>query len=418
MAGELYGQLGRDGLPEQLRRLLAAIGGGRRGGGSFGGAGASGSFDPEPDISDPSRFPLFMPDLLGGAGSSAQGGPQIGMPLQQPSPGPVTQGTPVSEPSKSIAEITTPTEDWPATSPVIPSSFQEPLKPQPDQPKEAPQTTLKQIQMAGATRAPVGYYPPMDDRPDEEPLGLSPGDEPIADIEKFNEAAPPVVHDVPGTGTMADVLRRLNPDRPAFSWGKDVELDPTTGRPTTSTVLTDPLSHRPARDEQGAVRYANEAVGGGGTFSGGGTDEDYLRYRANSEGWDPAQLEAAKRSVERLRTGVGPAQPTAGELLDISQKQEQAQYVAARQAAEEQQNASDMATDLAALDAQEQEIASRLKAGRTPAGAAYTETEHALDKQKIAADRKMVQEKFRAWLYRNMPAAAAAAIKQDSDFQG
>jgi hypothetical protein len=97
----------------------------------------------------------------------------------------------------------------------------------------------------------------------------------------------------------------------SMSWGKNVDIDPETGRPSTSTLVRDPISH--------TLIQAHEATGGGTVSNPGGQGEDaYLNYLTNMGGPGLAQYKQQKQDaldITRMRTGEGAAEPTAGEQL-------------------------------------------------------------------------------------------------------
>jgi len=74
--------------------------------------------------------------------------------------------------------------------------------------------------------------------------------------------------------------------RLGFSWGKDVPLDPDTGRPVDSTVLTSAMGH----EIQGGPVQAKEAQGGGGFYQ---PDINAIPLGQRPASWFQDQLKAA-----------------------------------------------------------------------------------------------------------------------------
>lgn len=112
--------------------------------------------------------------------------------------------------------------------------------------------------------------------------------------------------------SMDDLKKRLG-----FSWGSNVPINSDTGRPATSTVVRDPITHAPVQ-----AREAEGHPGGGSAVSypAGNDDDAYFRYRAN-QSEDPLALaglrnKAREWQIEADRLKYGPiVEETSGEKL-------------------------------------------------------------------------------------------------------
>lgn len=125
----------------------------------------------------------------------------------------------------------------------------------------------------------------------------------------------------------ASAPREANPtdesieEKLGFHWGKDVKINPATGRPLEDTGPLTGLEAG-ARNVVTSLPRANEDEDTGGYVMAGGdrTGIPYMPPSAVQEADDLVRTLTAQRGAERLRTGVGAAPATAGELLEDQRK--------------------------------------------------------------------------------------------------
>lgn len=96
------------------------------------------------------------------------------------------------------------------------------------------------------------------------------------------EAPTPTVALAPERDNSPEAVR----DRLGFSWGKDVPLDPATGRPTTDTTVYDPFDDLPVQ--------AHESRGGGGFYQANIED---IPWGQRPQSWKDEQLEQIKMAA-------------------------------------------------------------------------------------------------------------------------
>lgn len=217
-------------------------------------------------------------------------------------------------------------------------------------------------------------------------LGLEPVADPVAgalaNVPAAPVAAPPAVESM-------DALKK----RFGFSWGSGVDLDPQTGRPTTSTVVRDPVTRQPvqAREAEGPPDVISSRTGApmgpAVSYPGGTTDDDYLRYRSR----DPLELaglrlgqQNAHTALERAQIGPAAAPETTGERLQGEQEMRRAMGTVPLLAQE-------LDEKLAAIDAKRIEL-ELWRSGKDPrhsnqplSEANYQKWSAQLDEDKLAA---------------------------------
>jgi hypothetical protein len=136
----------------------------------------------------------------------------------------------------------------------------------------------------------------------------------------------------------------------SMSWGKNVDIDPETGRPSTSTLVRDPISH--------TLIQAHEATGGGTVSNPGGQgDEAYEHYLANTGHLaEYKQQQQDLLDISRNKIGDEAAPPTTGELLQAQMAQR------AKQAPLDRLN-SQLSADLQHAQNQQKDLQTQLDRG-------------------------------------------------------